>query len=291
MNKPKISVIIPLYNKERGIRRAIASVLSQTYQEFELIIVDDGSTDNSYNEATKISDNRIKIIRQENKGVSAARNRGIEESTGEWILFLDADDLLTPFCFSSLLKLYNRYNTPIVVGNTYIYDEKSNIRPFLLKVQKGKIKNNFKAVFFENLYVRMGNTLFFRCLFDDSMFNTNLSRYEDFELFFRLLRKYKVSATDDFVCIYTYDYGQLASNYENYYKDFISIIKLSNYDSFWERLNMAILLKEGYTCKKYRLLMHLSYNDKFYIFISSVLKFPTRVRKNIYKLLNSSKWK
>ncbi|CEA15290.1 hypothetical protein ING2E5B_0523 [Fermentimonas caenicola] len=87
------SVIIPLYNKELSISNTIQSVLDQTFQNFEIVIVNDGSTDNSVKEVEKFDDKRIRLIHQENKGVSAARNRGIEEAKYEWIAFLDGDDL------------------------------------------------------------------------------------------------------------------------------------------------------------------------------------------------------
>ena len=87
-----ISVIIPLYNKEKQIAKTLQTVLSQTYQNFEIIVVNDGSTDNSVDELKNIEDRRIKLINQKNAGVSAARNRGIEEAKGDLLAFLDADD-------------------------------------------------------------------------------------------------------------------------------------------------------------------------------------------------------
>lgn len=87
-----ISVIIPLYNKEKYIKSTIKSILSQKYQNFEIIIVDDGSTDNSLAEIERIEDDRIRLIHQSNAGVAAARNRGIAEARGEYVAFLDADD-------------------------------------------------------------------------------------------------------------------------------------------------------------------------------------------------------
>ena len=89
-----ISVVIPLYNKEASIKQALMSVLSQSYQEFEVVIVDDGSTDNSVAKVEEIQDSRIRLIRQENGGPSKARNTGVKNAKGEWILFLDADDEL-----------------------------------------------------------------------------------------------------------------------------------------------------------------------------------------------------
>src|SRR3990172_13226391 len=89
---PKISVIIPTYNRAAYLAEALNSVISQTYKDFELIVVDDGSTDNT-EEAVRRFTVDIKYIYQKNQGVSAARNRGISESGGEFLSFLDSDDL------------------------------------------------------------------------------------------------------------------------------------------------------------------------------------------------------
>lgn len=90
------TVIIPLYNKVFSIAKTIQSVLNQTLKNFELLVVNDGSTDNSVEIVERFDDHRIKIIHQSNQGVSAARNAGIKEAKGEWICFLDADDEWEP---------------------------------------------------------------------------------------------------------------------------------------------------------------------------------------------------
>jgi glycosyltransferase involved in cell wall biosynthesis len=96
MYRANISVIIPLYNKSIYISRAIHSVLAQTEQNFEIIVVDDGSTDNGADIVKEFADSRIMLIRQDNRGPGAARNRGIREAKGEYISFLDADDEWLP---------------------------------------------------------------------------------------------------------------------------------------------------------------------------------------------------
>lgn len=104
-----ISVIIPLYNKSRHIRRSINSVLAQTVPPHEIIIVDDGSTDGGGNIVRAFADSRIRLIRQSNSGECAARNRGIREASGELIAFLDADDEWLPGFLGIVMRLRDQY--------------------------------------------------------------------------------------------------------------------------------------------------------------------------------------
>lgn len=103
---PKISVIIPVYNAEKYLDQCLQSVLSQSFTDFELLLINDGSKDRSGEicEAYATKDSRIQVFHQENKGVSAARNLGIEKAKGEWITFVDSDDLITDHYFEALKK-------------------------------------------------------------------------------------------------------------------------------------------------------------------------------------------
>lgn len=108
----KISVIVPVYNAEKYIEECINSVLSQTYQNFELILINDGSPDKSgqiCNKSAKQYSN-IKVYHKQNGGVSSARNMGIEKSSGEWILFLDADDKLYNQCLETCINIVQQHN-------------------------------------------------------------------------------------------------------------------------------------------------------------------------------------
>src|SRR6266540_1479939 len=90
---PSVSVVIPTYNRASLLREAIDSVLNQTFNDLELIIVDDGSTDNTEEVVHSFTDHRLMYLKQQNEGASSARNAGIQAATGEFIAFLDSDDL------------------------------------------------------------------------------------------------------------------------------------------------------------------------------------------------------
>lgn len=106
---PKISVVIPLYNKEKSIASTLRTVLNQTFSDYEIVIVNDGSTDGSVEEIEKVQDDRIRLVHQPNAGVSAARNRGIEEAKGDLIAFLDADDEWKPEYLATQYHLSQKY--------------------------------------------------------------------------------------------------------------------------------------------------------------------------------------
>ena len=106
----KISIVIPLYNKEHYIEDTIKSVLAQTYSNWEAIIIDDGSTDASAKIVQSIPDSRIRLYQQANQGVSKARNHGIELATGDYIAFLDADDQWKPNYLETMNLLAEQYS-------------------------------------------------------------------------------------------------------------------------------------------------------------------------------------
>ncbi len=105
----KYSVVIPLYNKEHYIAGTLRSVLTQTFPDYEVIVVDDGSTDHSLQACKEVRSDKIRVVQQANQGVSAARNKGIELAAGEYICFLDADDTWHPDYLQNIETIVQKY--------------------------------------------------------------------------------------------------------------------------------------------------------------------------------------
>ena len=121
----KISVIVPVYNVEAQLKRCVASIINQTYTDLEIILVDDGSTDNSGAMCDELanSDSRIKVIHQSNKGLSGARNSGLDVATGDYVFFVDSDDYLDIVTMEKLLMQAQRCHADIVgCGFTHVFD-------------------------------------------------------------------------------------------------------------------------------------------------------------------------
>lgn len=146
-----VSVVIPLYNKVEFVERALQSVFDQTLQPIEIVIVDDGSSDGGAELVERIDDAGIRLIRQANAGVSAARNRGIETAKGELIAFLDADDEWMPDFLETIVRLHSNYPTAGAYATAYtiIEADGSAIAPLLVNIPpapwEGLLDNYFRS--------------------------------------------------------------------------------------------------------------------------------------------------
>ncbi len=123
MVNPLVSIIIPLYNSEKYVEETITSAIGQTWENKEIIIIDDGSTDNSLNIARLYACNRVKVFTQTNSGASSARNNGLSEARGDYIQFMDADDLLAPDKIEKQLLHLLQHKDHIALGATVHFND------------------------------------------------------------------------------------------------------------------------------------------------------------------------
>lgn len=239
-----ISVIIPLYNKESRIQYTVNSVLNQTYQNFELIIVDDGSTDNSFEIVQRIHDSRIRLIRKENGGPSSARNRGVREAKFDWIIFLDADDEMVCGSLAHFVKLVSANpNINIFVSN--FFHERENKRYlYSCFYKEGVIGDNFRSWFFDAMMPCQGSTLYRKTLLLENPYSEKLRRYEDAEMFFSLMREQTIYTSKKPVFIYKLDAAAASKGRKDIKEDFLGHLSLDN-KSFWERIVLYDLYKQA----------------------------------------------
>lgn len=146
---PGISVVIPLYNKASTIERALDSVLRQTVGDFDVIVIDDGSTDGGAEIVGRCDDDRVRLVSQENRGVSAARNQGIRESRSDVIAFLDADDEWAPEFLEAIMALRDRFPDCSVYATSYTFRDESGVEQEPLKVRFASCAEPFQ---FENYF-------------------------------------------------------------------------------------------------------------------------------------------
>lgn len=144
MNSPSISIVMPMFCIENYISNAIESVLQQTYQDWELLVINDGSTDKSRDIAKKYEsyDNRIKVIDKENGGLSDARNYGLKYARGNYIHFFDGDDKIAPDYYETLSKLMSHNPDIIISGYTIDYEHNKKERNHSIKRNDFSYKNN-----------------------------------------------------------------------------------------------------------------------------------------------------
>jgi glycosyltransferase involved in cell wall biosynthesis len=212
---PQVSVIIPCYNAERFLEETIQSVLDQTCQDFEVIAVDDGSTDRTHEMVTGFDDPRIRYIYQENQGPAAARNTGIAAASGEYIAPLDADDLALPHRLAAQLAVLQADAALSVVGSGYVWmDRQGQDVPWdSHSWQKWPELNQIHNWLFDCPFVPSA-TMFRRTAWEDvGGFDEELIGPEDWNFWMRLVLKgHRMAWHQDVVCRYRYRRGSVSQD-------------------------------------------------------------------------------
>lgn len=207
------SVIIPLYNKAPYVEKAIYSVLTQTYQEFELIVVNDGSTDSSLEKVQEFKNSQIQIVSQENSGVSIARNNGVKIARGKYITFLDADDWWAPTFLEEMKALIEEFPDAGIYGSSYyiVKNGKERIAPIGVDEAFTQGKINYYSVYAKTLCMPLwtGAVCIPRTVFDEQNgFKPQLKLGEDFDLWVRIAIKYAVVLLNKPLAYYNQDVEQ-----------------------------------------------------------------------------------
>lgn len=210
-----VSVIIPTYNNAQFVCDAIDSVLAQTYKNYEILLVDDGSMDNTRKVVEKYDGKQIRYIYQENKGLAGARNTGIKASRGELIAFLDADDMWLPEKLERQVSLINGFPNVGIVGCGYYGLDESGER---VKETKGKNYSN-KELLLNDLMVRnvvtgSGSGVLARkeCFEKAGLFDESFRSTEDRDMWYRILNFYDLKFVADYLVVIRVRKNSLSKN-------------------------------------------------------------------------------
>ena len=257
MNRPFISIVIPLYNKALYIGNTLKSVLNQTYVNYEILIIDDGSIDDGVEIIKKNYQNdKIRIIQKENGGPSSARNRGVQEAKGDWIVFLDADDMLLPYALDYFAYLINDNDGIDYFVCNYFLGVDGKAKLFTNSRHFGIINNPFYLEAIRELSERPGSAAIKKELLLNHPFKDELRRYEDAECQYELMRGRSVFQSYIPVMISDRDAGDASNLRSNCKEDFICNLNFNN-KSYWEQIALYLLALE---CK----LCYPSYANKNY---------------------------
>lgn len=218
---PTVSVVVPTYNRARLLHRSIESVLSQTYEDFELLVVDDGSTDHTENVANCYDDDRLTYVAHEdNRGASAARNTGIERASGEYIAFLDSDDEWLPRKLErQVTELESRPPGWVAAYcGVELADDAGLLRRLSRSAGLTRMSQTegdeggvelVKDVLLDRLHTSAGSTLLVRADVVDAVdgFDESFERFQDPEFLIRVLRQGKLAYVDE-TLVHRYDTGR-----------------------------------------------------------------------------------
>lgn len=205
---PAFSIVIPLYNKVHSIADTVASVLSQQLSDFELIIVDDGSTDGSAQMVERIRDDRIRLIKKENGGVSSARNTGIGLAAADHIAFLDADDLWLPSFLEDIHALMRDFPDAGIYGAAYwcqTQDVHVRENMGLSEDFRGYIPSYFDQALRHLLFCASAVVIKKTALRQTGVFNEDISFGEDLDLWYRLALEHPAAFFNKPLAIYNKD--------------------------------------------------------------------------------------
>lgn len=231
--KDKVTIIVPVYNAEKYLEKCIKSLINQTYNNLEIILIDDGSLDRSWNICNKFAkkDTRIKAYHKENGGVSSARNWGLSNSSGKYILFVDSDDWLENNMIEILYREIEEQKVDVSICNFFCNDEKSQKindktnNKIISDDRKEKIKYLFEESLFGGY---LWNKLIRKSIIGDIVFDENVKICEDILFLYEIFKKESVKIYyDSLNILYHYRKSETSAvNFNCSEKDLTKLIPL-----------------------------------------------------------------
>lgn len=213
-NKPNVSVVIPTYNREQLIARSVKSVLSQTYQDFEIIIVDDASTDNTEEVVSSFNDERIRYVRhEENRGEAAARNTGIKVARGDYIAYQDSDDEWFPEKLARQIELLEDVSPDVGVIYTGFWKTKNHRRTYIPFSWVGRKNGDIHKELLKGNFIGSPVVLIKKeCFSEVGLFDERLRNLVDWEMWIRISKHYHFSCVDEPLVVAHYDSDNASDN-------------------------------------------------------------------------------
>lgn len=239
-----LSIIIPLYNKQDCILQTLESILFQEYKNYEIIIVDDGSSDNSLQVVQNVEDCRIKIFKKENGGPASARNYGVRMAHGEWIFFLDADDTIEKGALKHVESDITRHRFADVFCYSEYVIENNEPQLYPPKHSKGYVFFPFLKWYLEQIYPGPGRMVVKKSCLEKEPFNEQFRRWEDGDCIFRLMRKYRFYANPIPLFTYNRNNSEASKPCKNPSEDFCCNLQPQG-KSLFEKIAQYKLYKEA----------------------------------------------
>lgn len=243
-HNPLISIVVPLYNKEQYVSHTLQSVLSQSFTDYEILVVNDGSTDHSMERVKEIKSDHIRCFSKPNGGSASARNLGVRNARGHWVMILDADDELVPGILQHFADLIQAHPDCHFFCGTHQLRHAGELTPYSNKYKEGVLRNNFRAWCTKRFMPVAGSCVILRQLLLQNPFQENLHRYEDAESLFGIMRVARIWTTTHPAMIYNCDSNSASNACSNIAEDFIGHLSLKG-KSLWEQFALWQLYRQG----------------------------------------------
>lgn len=282
---PKISVVIPTYNAAQYVGEAIESVLNQTFKDYEIVVVDDGSTDNTEELLQKYVD-RIRYIKQKNGGEGAARNRGIREAHGEWVAFLDADDLWLPHKLKVQMEFVEQHpDVDFIYGDTSVFDSNRVLSKSVFSERQPHEGRIIKNLLRENCVPILSVIARKKCFEKSGLFKEGMKYCTDYEMWLRFAKYFKFGYVNEVVASCRKHEKGVSQNMEQMHKTHLNILNTTLKDmkipyAAADRIRSFNYFKNGYLC------FEKKNKDASKNFFLSILNNPFYLKSWVYLFLS-----